>query len=1154
MITKKTQNRKHNSTEYRNSLTPELGDKLGSLPNWVLDEMKGSAIAPDVIALNVNYAEDYKGFCQFIDWCNIENARTQGGAITAEASKYNHLYEGYWFVDGCPQVKPKNPRAYVKIGDKIERKGFGNDKKSARKDYPSLAEIEDRKLDISYSKLQSLAQKNKLTPPKNTLEDKLNWCRIFGVKVKVQVIKYENIKGEGTPFTFIDIPFRVIRKVAKKYKIESLPENNYSAKWQWIEDNPQIPISITEGVKKAMALVSNNIIAIASISITTHSEKRQGDQNAFQTELKEELKPYLRDKREVYVTFDSADKKASSRKAVDRQTLYLTTKLEKKGCKPKIIKWTDQECKGIDDYILKYGRKGLNELYQHPSDYGLLKVLSFLSRRKLSNAIKINTRRLVKKDGTVDPKIQKAIDILKKIVCLKSQQSTGKTQVIEQLSKRWQYEGMRILSITCSQFLAEDQSKRLGIHCYKDKVTSKNELERLYGVDTCIDSILKLPEDEHFDVIFLDEFEQLILYMLTSDTDMKNHRLEKIERLFKYLENAEKIIVADADLSDYSVNFLQSQLGLGDNDTVVIENTCKPFKGRELHSFECVDALRYHLKSLVSANLDNPMNGRAKNEVKKRFMITASSQKVTSKNSAINIARMLLRLGVSEDEIIVLDAETTKDPDHKAYKITKNLSRLKDYTYVIASPTLTTGVSLNPNDVGIFDYVFGFFQGNYPIDSFSQQIERYRGDSIRFIWLPESSQCIDKSLSGSSRAIQRLLGLRQNIAKDSFDFECVLEDLHIELQALYCKFTSRINNETYHLRDMFEVLSEAKGYTIIKVPKNGVGSFDKELTKETRKEAKDIVKESTKQRSIDTAESYELDSISSQKVRDQEYKKHSDNVALEKYKLRKRYGDNNISELINEYIEGFTELYKLDATGKLYQQLVNSFLLTLNFQDVKNIEKAKVKKAEVKRKEQDEKNYFLHSLSSIKRLSIRALLQVLGIDTKEIDGLKTEGDRIINDNHEAMALLKKKGRRKAEDQLKVNEILNNFISQSSMDELLDQVDERLTNLQRYDPMQLKLVGISCNTNADHSNRKMQRLKSILALLGYDLKIVARAMIDDQQRRFYRIVDRADQIKENFRSLVFEHFDQTLINQDDVDKYALGLDKDAQQPYPSLQVA
>lgn len=276
--------------------------------------------------------------------------------------------------------------------------------------------------------------------------EKYRWCLENGAfdVFAFKTIKYETPTGSGTPFIYLDIPIRVLEEIATEYDL-TLPFGYKTwlvgDKWEWIKNHPQIPLFITEGIKKAASLISHGKIAIASFSITTHSEKATEDESSWVTNLKPELLWILQGQttkgkqqrgesnvvchlpfeRLIYLVFDAADVKESSRQAVKRETKKIAKKLKKYGI-VKIITWEDESCKGIDDFIAKHGIKCLNKIIDNATDFNKLwqkKIANF--GRKLSPNIIINQRYL--SADLISQARRKRV----KLLCIKSQQNTGKS-------------------------------------------------------------------------------------------------------------------------------------------------------------------------------------------------------------------------------------------------------------------------------------------------------------------------------------------------------------------------------------------------------------------------------------------------------------------------------------------------------------------------------------------------------------------------------------------------------------------------------------------------------------------------------------------------------------------------------------------------------
>jgi hypothetical protein len=436
-------------------------------------ELEKSVITGDVIQLNLRSSEGYEGFAKFLSLCDSKDTR-QGMQICDRQiqNRYSHLYEGYWYAESwCPftdtkeikQVKPDYPMLRLKT-----TKGTGRYKQPiSLKHRPDLRIsprekgylLGDRQTIISMAKALNITQKLPKDEQGNwyleaisamSPEQKYQWCldnEVFD-HFAFETIKYETPSGSGTPFIYLDIPVRIIKKIADNYQI-NLPENyktwNVGDKWRWIRKHPQIPLFITEGIKKAAALISQEQIAIASFSITTHSEKTKKGESSWLTNLKPELLWLLEKKteRQIYVVFDAADVKKSSRQAVKRETKKIAKKLKKYGT-VKVISWDDKTCKGIDDFIAKHGKKGLNEIIESAVDF------KKIWQKEIANyGYKLSSNIKVKQQHLSPNIINKARLDGVKLLLIKSHQNTGKTSAYAKSLEQYEdvYNGVKLRDI-----------------------------------------------------------------------------------------------------------------------------------------------------------------------------------------------------------------------------------------------------------------------------------------------------------------------------------------------------------------------------------------------------------------------------------------------------------------------------------------------------------------------------------------------------------------------------------------------------------------------------------------------------------------------------------------------------------------------------------
>ena len=146
-----------------------------------------------------------------------------------------------------------------------------------------------------------------------------------------------------------------------------------------------------------------------------------------------------------------------------------------------------------------------------------------------------------------------------KSYCLKSDTGTGKTT----LFKKFIHDNQsQFISITSRRSLAKEQYEDFIKICDGDmsyyELDVYNKMGQ--GLTICVDSILLLQNnlwDFENKIIFLDEFNSIIEYLLQTDTLAKNR-----DAIFDYLINdillkCKAIICVDADISDLSIQFLK---------------------------------------------------------------------------------------------------------------------------------------------------------------------------------------------------------------------------------------------------------------------------------------------------------------------------------------------------------------------------------------------------------------------------------------------------------------------------------------------------------------------------------------------------------------------------------------------------------------------
>jgi putative DNA primase/helicase len=181
----------------------------------------------------------------------------------------------------------------------------------------------------------------------------------FGVQIKPDTprinpdgkpIKYESTvgKGEARQPLFLKVPTEIWQELSDKWSYPIQQEDKEQGFWAWVKRHP-IPIIITEGAKKAGALLSNGYVAISVPGVS--NGQHQGELNLH-------LKPFCTVGRKVLLAYDSdLHFKTEVRKELDR----LGRLVALSGSVPYVMQW-EQSFKGIDDLIIATNKDELDRI------------------------------------------------------------------------------------------------------------------------------------------------------------------------------------------------------------------------------------------------------------------------------------------------------------------------------------------------------------------------------------------------------------------------------------------------------------------------------------------------------------------------------------------------------------------------------------------------------------------------------------------------------------------------------------------------------------------------------------------------------------------------------------------------------------------------
>ncbi|BAZ47254.1 hypothetical protein NIES4102_43000 (plasmid) [Chondrocystis sp. NIES-4102] len=641
----------------------------------------GSGIHPDIIKLNFFHLEGNTALDRLFISDKLKRINT--GAVSYNFLKrYRHIEAGGWWVSGIDvlnnyyddlwgQFKPTNPRLSADKGKIIKYEG------------PPKHPTGIIALKVSRRIWHAVAR--------------LNNIKLFLSPLALR------LSSRATPISF----------------------------WSWVVNNPEVPLIITEGAKKAAALISAGYAAIALPGIFNgyRQPKDEFGRHTGLAKLIPQLQVFATPGRKVYFAFDR-DTKASTIANV-KCAIAKTGKLfVLAGVDVKVIRWPET-AKGVDDLIVRHGAKAFHQAYSQALSLSTWLVQTQVQLTYKAN-IQVNRRYLGSLRGAevrlgdekterrgVLKDISKCIPLgtpsdnwgtektspspqvstspsplhipdTAKLIGLKSPKGTGKTHLLEQIVDRATKEGKWVLLLTHRIQLGEALCQRVGLPYLTEIKTV--EYGTVLGYGLCIDSLhpnsgARFNADNWNDgIVIIDEAEQVIWHLLNSAT-CASERVEILAQFKTLIQNNlsgdGQVYLADADLSDVAIDYIRGLAGFHVEPFVVVNDWQPPQEQRWIvHNYEDKNPARL-VKDLV-------------NHIKTggRPFISCSAQKLKSSWGTQNL-ESYLEQQFPNKKILRIDSETVADPNHRAYGCIAYLNEiLPNYDIAIASPSIETGVSI----------------------------------------------------------------------------------------------------------------------------------------------------------------------------------------------------------------------------------------------------------------------------------------------------------------------------------------------------------------------------------------------------------------------------------------------------------------------------
>lgn len=524
--------------------------------------------------------------------------------------------------------------------------------------------------------------------------------------------------------------------------------------WEWVRNHPEIPIQLPEGEKKACSPISRLWPAIGLPGIWQGTVKVNE-----QIVLHPQLAKFCQLGRKFGVVFDSdTDSQILKRKATQadgidpldkaagRLLRGLKNHYKVEAYRIYLPRPNPEKKVGLDDYLAAGGDYSMLWRQGIEGDDFLRQQLIDGQKRKYKNVyrftpnLKVNAENLLEILDVVFPSVEAIKAGKAKAIAIRSPKNTRKTIAVIKWLQQVDFGCIDIG--TTNSLLMQKDSKFTEFGLISAHIHDVTGLDRELIRDPkscihlCVNSLLKRkihPENVIGKILFLDETTEILETLFTASTTLEN-RNEIIDNFVAMLRLAKFVVMAEAELSDWVVNFISKLGKFNPSQVRKVENEYLP-------PHRCIEIINGTKKG----DKENPWDYRA-NLLNAIDMMTGAllhgDETVVllsdSKKFCHAVEKMLLN---AEDNIASVSAQkvkkskilvVTRDTKHKPEVISflSNPTKyLKDNAIkiLIYSPTLSSGVSIN--NLIFFGIIFGF-RFHIGTQKFTQMLGRVRDENV----------------------------------------------------------------------------------------------------------------------------------------------------------------------------------------------------------------------------------------------------------------------------------------------------------------------------------------------------------------------------------------------------------------------------------------
>jgi hypothetical protein len=625
--------------------------------------------------------------------------------------------------------------------------------------------------------------------------------------------KYENPVGNGARAYLPPINEFARKAIAQRYGIAVPSDGSF---WAWVEANTELEIIFTEGGKKALSLLSQGYIAISLYGVNGGYRSKDDQGNTVPSYLIPDVLRFAAPGRRIVLAFDQ-DAKQKTRIKVGKALFKFSTLLERTTSVVNVAIWDGTQGKGVDDLIALTGVKAWETAYAEAVSLKEKQLLDRLDRRlTITPSIRLSTQDLATLQIADLPE--------NGIIAISSPKGTGKTKYIAAQVKNAE----KAILATHRVALARHLCHRLALD-YRgdlDKVKGGDFISGssyTFRIGTCIDSLLAIdPEKFAGCDLIIDEVCQVLRHLLTSSTCNKDGKRPAILARFRaLLQSARRVIVADADLDNATLHYLERQRQTEPTkDPIFLIRNDYPVQGYPVQFLEAPD------RTTICERLIQDIKVLDIGQV----LYVTTDSKTTSKTLF-----QLIEQIYPDKRVLLINSDTSGGENERAFIANPDQVLTQgEYDIILCSPSVATGTSIEAQDIII--KVYGIFMGVSGSDAdIAQSLARVRQPVERVVWCAPTGRNFCK-VSRSANPLElkghlfERTSFTTSLIRSSLKTDSLSAIEHIDWTndpniQLFAQISAAQNFSMSHLRDALYVRLKHEGNQITLVRSPGSAQF-----------------------------------------------------------------------------------------------------------------------------------------------------------------------------------------------------------------------------------------------------------------------------------------------------------------------------------------